>query len=832
MTPVAEPADRGNGGLIARRPRIAQVPDMHYPSFGEYADALRLNLEVVLSDPVLGRGTLCTRGPGVPAVHGGTYALTFAVVTSAGKFAVRCFHKELDSLPLRYGAIERHLGRINSPYFVDCQFQPSGITTESGTYPIVRMEWVEGPNLAAYVADHRHDAGALLELRFALRRLAMHLRAKGVAHGDIQPSNVIVQGDGNLRLIDYDGLFVPELVPLGSAELGQRNFQHPGRQARHFNASLDVFSFAVIDFALRALSVRPDLWDLTGSGEDAILLRATDFTDPAHSAILALLGREPGFEQRTRDLASVCVAPFESIPPLEDFVAGRGIPAATVELSGDPAARERPPYVPAYCVVDAADFAQCCRHVGERVELVGCVVSVARGPAATEGPACVRIEFSDPACDMTCLTLWPDSLTRLETVPDETWVGQWVSAVGLVEPVASDRAGVPHQKDVSITIEGQGQLQRLTEAEASHRLRSQGVPAGRSLDPAGRVRTEPVTAAAPAQDAGRAPTDAVPARRPRPSRGYWWVGTALLALSAGYLLLSMETSREPKAPPVAALDAPSPAAVDAVQPEPVAPAAPRAAIGTAVAELISEQSLKATDTTLQTIAGTLSILPAEDGQCQRIGRLDGDVVPDLCEDRLEFAHRAVFTDREVIVGFTRCDDAEAPCGLQTPFWLELRSGSPPMLRRMPALWVGSTRPVVSASSAGVQVDLGTWNGERRLATLSAAGNLLVERGGAPVRPLSRSDCAIVARSLEDCAVSRDCSSFALSAQRISASRWARLKRAYHETTGLDVEVFRSLCMRSCELGFTPSYELIRRNACDGAKSGQWPLDDPAGGLQR
>jgi hypothetical protein len=155
-----------------------------------------------------------------------------------------------------------------------------------------------------------------------------------------------------------------------------------------------------------------------------------------------------------------------------------------------------------------------------------------------------------------------------------------------------------------------------------------------------------------------------------------------------------------------------------------------------------------------------------------------------------------------------------------------------MLRRMPALWVGSTRPVVSASSAGVQVDLGTWNGERRLATLSAAGNLLVERGGAPVRPLSRSDCAIVARSLEDCAVSRDCSSFALSALRISASRWAGLKRAYHETTGLDVEVFRSLCMRSCELGFTPSYELIRRNACDGAKSGQWPLDDPAGGLQR
>jgi len=151
---------------------------------------------------------------------------------------------------------------------------------------------------------------------------------------------------------------------------------------------------------------------------------------------------------------------------------------------------------------------------------------------------------------------------------------------------------------------------------------------------------------------------------------------------------------------------------------------------------------------------------------------------------------------------------------------------------MPALWVGSSQPVVSASSAGVQVELGTWNGERRLAMLSAAGNLVVERSRAPIRPLSRSDCAIVARSLEDCAVNRDCSSFALSAQRIPASRWASLERAYHETTGLDVEVFRILCVRSCELGFTPSYELIRRNACDGAKPDQWPLDDSAGGLQR
>jgi hypothetical protein len=805
---------------------------MHYPSFGEYAEALQLNLDVVLSDPVLGRGTLCTRGPGLPAVYGGTYALTFAVVTRSGKYAVRCFHKELDLLPVRYGAIERHLGRINSPYFVDCKFQPNGITTESGTYPIVRMDWVEGPTLAAYVAERRHDADALLELRFALRRLAMHLRTKGVAHGDIQPSNLIVQDDGNLRLIDYDGLFVPELAPLCSAELGQRNFQHPGRQSRHFDTSLDVFSFAVIDLALRALSVRPDLWEITGSGDDAFLLRAADFADPAHSAILALLGREPGFEQRTRDLASVCVATFESIPPLEDLLAGRGIPAVSVELSGDPTAHERPPYLPTSCVVDAADFAQCCRHVGERVELVGRVVSVARGAATTGGQTWLRVEFGEPACDMVCLTLWPDALSRLETVPDDTWVGQWISAVGLVEPVASDRGDVPHQKSVSITIAEQGQLQRLPEAEASFRLRSQGVAPGRSPDPAGNVRTDPVASVPRVQDAGRSPASGVPMPRPRHSRWRWWWAAAGLALPAAYLLLSMDDDRGQAMPTGAAVEVVPPATVDVAQAATDPPVAAHPAFAWTVAEPLSEQSLQATDTTIETVAGALSILPTAEGDCQRIGLPDGDTVPDLCEDSIVFAHRAAFPDREVIVGFTHCDDAGAPCGMRRPFWLELRSGSPPLLRRVPSLWAGSSQPVVSASSAGVQVDLGTWDGEHRLATLSVAGNIVVERTRAPVRPLSRADCAIVARSLDDCAASGDCGSFALSAQRIPASRWARLQRSYHETTGLDVAVFRVLCVRSCELGFTPSYELIRRNACDGAKPDQWRSLDPGGALER
>ena len=217
---------------------------------------------------------------------------------------------------------------------------------------------------------------------------------------------------------------------------------------------------------------------------------------------------------------------------------------------------------------------------------------------------------------------------------------------------------------------------------------------------------------------------------------------------------------------------------------------------------------------------------------KRVLRVNDAVIPDLRDDAIVLSHRAVFSDREVITGFTQCAGSVPPCGRQQPFWLVLREGSPPALRRAPELWVGANGGRISATNDGVAIDLGRWDGELRSAQLSQAGNIVVKRTGDTIRPLSRADCAIVAQALEGCAASRDCRSFATSAQRIPARQWNQLTRMYHESTGLDVAVFRALCVRSCELGLTPSYGLIRANACSGAKPRQWRPDDPAAGMRR
>jgi hypothetical protein len=834
---------------------------MQYPSFAEYADALQLNLGVVLADPVLARGTLRRRSSGLPVAHGGTFALTFEIETDQRNYALRCFHKRLDALHERYDAITKHLAGVKGPYLVACQFQPQGITTESGTYPVVRMDWVDGQSLAAFVAEHLQDPGALQQMRFSVRRLARHLRENGIAHGDIQPSNIVVQRGANLRLIDYDGMFVPALGPFCSAELGQRNFQHPGRRRRHFNARLDAFSFSVIDLALDALSRRPDHWPRTASGEDAFLLRAADFADPANSATFALLSREPGIERRVNHLAAICMAPFEQIPSFEDFVAARDVPPM------------RTPYVSPYPIVAAADFANCCKHIGDRVELIGRVVRVANATEPRSAARCLRVEFGAQLHDMTCLKVWPGSHSHRDATPDERWVGKWVSAVGLVEPVAQGPEAAQRQKNISISITESFQLQRLTEAEALYRLRSQTERATATPDGIGSVRTDPVDSepemrprpavTTPAQIEVE-PTRTVelkqtvepqPAKRtqpakktqppqrvqssrkaqsppkvqpPRNQRRAAWAAVAVLTALLGYLLFMPGADRQSEAPKT-----------ESAAEVPVAPAAelkpaekPPALPVDVASKLVSSRPLKTTDLAVETVAGKLVIWPALDDVRKRVLLVNDAVIPELRDDAIVLAHRAVFSDREVITGFTQCAGSVPPCGRQQPFWLVLREGRPPDLRRVPDLWVGAAGGRISVTNDGVAIDLGRWDGELRSAQLTQAGNIVVKRTGDTIRPLGRADCAIVAQALEGCAASRDCSSFAKSAQSIPARQWSQLTRMYHESTGLDVAVFRGLCVRSCELGLTPSFGLIRANACSGAKPGQWRPDDPAAGLRR
>jgi serine/threonine protein kinase len=441
---------------------------MTYPSLEQYNEALQYPAQA-LSDATLRRGSIATTGLGLPLALCGGFALTYTVSVGATKYAVRCFHKKSNSLEKRYIEISKRLKEIQSSYFVDFEFQLSGVRVAGAAYPIVKMAWASGITLGEFIEKNHRDKSQLSTLRDSLSELAHYLESQGIAHGDIQPGNVMVSDAGRtLRLIDYDGMFVEPLRSLGSAELGHRNFQHLSRTSASWDPTLDRFSFICFDLALRALSADPGLWKKYQSDGDSILFRANDFADPGQSKIFSDLFSRAEFSEDSKNFARICCAKFNEIPSLADFRLKKNIPSVTISISRAPASSPAK-YISAFPVLNAVDYSSCLSFVGDKVELIGRIVEVKKN-TTRGGKPYIFINFGPWQGKIVKVSIWSDGLASLANQPGDGWIGKWISAVGLLEPPYVSRKYKYSHLAVSIT---QGsQLHIISEIDARFRLAS------------------------------------------------------------------------------------------------------------------------------------------------------------------------------------------------------------------------------------------------------------------------------------------------------------------------------------------------------------------------
>ena len=125
--------------------------------------------------------------------------------------------------------------------------------------------------------------------------LSHSLEDLGIAHGDIQSGNVLVEQTTtiNLKLVDYDPMFIPTLKGEQAVEIGHSSFQHPKRNKTHYDATIDRFSFWLLLTALEALKFDKKLWnkDLQGgfNDEDNFLFKAKDLQNPQGSPLVQRL---------------------------------------------------------------------------------------------------------------------------------------------------------------------------------------------------------------------------------------------------------------------------------------------------------------------------------------------------------------------------------------------------------------------------------------------------------------------------------------------------------------------------------------------------------------
>jgi len=447
---------------------------MSYPQITEYHEAVQHPAQAFV-DPELRQGAVAENALGLPLVMSGGFALTYAVTTPHRKCAVRCFHREIPAIQQRYDAISKKLRALPNGYFVDFDFQASGISVRRQLFPIVRMDWVEGGTLGVWLDKRFEDPRALEKARTDFVAIARFLEREGVAHGDIQNGNIMV-ANGHIKLIDYDGMFVPGMQRGQGSEAGHKHFQHPDRRASDFGPGMDRFSFIALDLSLKAIIGDKSLYPKFREGGETIIFKANDFAAPQNSEIFRRLLAMPKLKEQARNFAAVCEAPLTAVPTLDDFLGGRNIPAAKTPLATSPAPAARPRvagYIPAYPVVDALNFSAALQRVGDRVELIGRIVEIkpgSRKQGKGQAKRYVFINFGSWRGNIVKISIFSEGLAKLKEQPSNAWIGRWVSVTGLMDvPYENKRYGYKH---LSITVQEDGQIQQLTEAEAGFRLAS------------------------------------------------------------------------------------------------------------------------------------------------------------------------------------------------------------------------------------------------------------------------------------------------------------------------------------------------------------------------
>jgi hypothetical protein len=299
-----------------------------FPTGAKYVEALQ-NTRLCFADPRLRDATPDAGKFGPRAISGG-FASVFGLTAADGRrYAVKCFTREIPDQEERYQAVSAHLGqipsaRLSQPWKMEFDFVRRGVLVEGRWYPVLVMEWVEGSGLMRWLDRNYADSTAVAQVARNFLALVKDLDRLGLAHGDLQHGNLLVAEDRTLRLVDYDGMFVPALAGRPATETGLPNYQSPKRTSADFGPLTDRFSAWVIYHALVAISADPVLWvGMHREGDEYLLLDSKDFATPALSYRVAELDLH--HDRRLRELTAMVAALFTAelsdIPPLKAMAA-------------------------------------------------------------------------------------------------------------------------------------------------------------------------------------------------------------------------------------------------------------------------------------------------------------------------------------------------------------------------------------------------------------------------------------------------------------------------------------------------------------------------------
>lgn len=218
----------------------------------------------------------------------GGYSIVLPCIVNGEQWAFRCWHVPVKDSKERYSFISKAINNNRLPFFCSFNYVEKGLIVKGDILPITKMKWVNGQDLKKYICSHYNDREAIQKVAKNFLEMVIELHSNHLAHGDLQHGNIIISNKGQLFLVDYDSMFVPEMGDnFPDIISGLIDYQHPARKKNRISSSkLDYFSELVIYTSLLAISEKPELvakYNIEDS--EALLFKSKDFESFSDSEV-------------------------------------------------------------------------------------------------------------------------------------------------------------------------------------------------------------------------------------------------------------------------------------------------------------------------------------------------------------------------------------------------------------------------------------------------------------------------------------------------------------------------------------------------------------------
>lgn len=305
-----------------------QPAEEPFPSRSDFNQMVQ-NPRIAFRDPALHEITIERTKVGLPRARAGAFADVYrGIFANNRSTAVRIFASYQSKRQERYKAIHQHLSKHRLACLVPFTYADDGVRAPNGRwYPLITMEWVQGSTLFDWLQKRAGtgDKQAIGSIAEKWQTTIKELNRSQIAHGDLQHANVMITDVGEIKLVDYDGMCVPQLVGRPNLEIGVEPYQHPDRNGdTKLSLAIDNFSAVFIYVGLRALSAEPRLWKdfVVQPGYEKMMFRKEDLLEPRSSPLIQRLRKSPdGDVQRlATTLAELTRVRMDQVPFLDELL--------------------------------------------------------------------------------------------------------------------------------------------------------------------------------------------------------------------------------------------------------------------------------------------------------------------------------------------------------------------------------------------------------------------------------------------------------------------------------------------------------------------------------